>query len=175
MRLLRSTAIIGSLTLVSRLLGLVRDILIARFLGAGIVSDAFFTAFKLPNVFRRMFAEGAFNAAFVPLYAKRIEQDGEAAADGFASEAAAWLFAVVALIVIAFELTMPFTLNIIGGGLDKETLHGGITPYDLAVLYAWLTMPYLLFMSMTALFSGILNTRNHFALAAGVPIILNIS
>ena len=69
---------------------------------------------------------------------------------------------------------MPFTLNIIGGGLDKETLHGGITPYDLAVLYAWLTMPYLLFMSMTALFSGILNTRNHFALAAGVPIILNI-
>ena len=82
MRLLRSTAIIGSLTLVSRLLGLVRDILIARFLGAGIVSDAFFTAFKLPNVFRRMFAEGAFNAAFVPLYAKRIEQDGEAAADG---------------------------------------------------------------------------------------------
>ena len=174
MRLLRSTAIIGSLTLVSRLLGLVRDILIARFLGAGIVSDAFFTAFKLPNVFRRMFAEGAFNAAFVPLYAKRIEQEGEAAADGFASEAAAWLFAVVAFLVIVFELTMPFTLNIIGGGLDKETLHGGITPYDLAVLYAWLTMPYLLFMSMTALFSGILNTRNHFALAAGVPIILNI-
>ena len=65
MRLLRSTAIIGSLTLVSRLLGLVRDILIARFLGAGIVSDAFFTAFKLPNVFRRMFAEGAFNACLL--------------------------------------------------------------------------------------------------------------
>ena len=84
MRLFRSTAIIGGLTLVSRLLGLVRDILIARFLGAGVVSDAFFTAFKLPNVFRRMFAEGAFNAAFIPLYAKRIEQDGQEAADGFA-------------------------------------------------------------------------------------------
>jgi putative peptidoglycan lipid II flippase len=174
MRLLRSTAIIGSLTLVSRLLGLVRDILIARFLGAGIVSDAFFTAFKLPNVFRRMFAEGAFNAAFVPLYAKRIEQDGEAAADGFASEAAAWLFAVVAVLVIAFELTMPWSLNIIAFSMDKTTLEGGTTPYDLAVLYAWLTMPYLLFMSMTALFSGVLNTRNHFALAAGVPIVLNI-
>ena len=80
-RLLKSTAIIASLTLVSRLLGLARDILIAGFLGAGAVSDAFFTAFKLPNVFRRMFAEGAFNAAFVPLYAKRIEQEGEAAAD----------------------------------------------------------------------------------------------
>lgn len=174
MRLFRSTAIIGALTLVSRLLGLVRDILIARFLGAGVVSDAFFTAFKLPNVFRRMFAEGAFNAAFVPLYAKRIEQDGEAAADGFASEAAAWLFAVVAVLVIAFELTMPWSLNIIGFGLDKTPGENGITTYDLAVLYAWLTMPYLLFMSMTALFSGVLNTRNHFALAAGVPIILNV-
>lgn len=174
MRLLRSTAIIGSLTLVSRLLGLVRDILIARFLGAGVVSDAFFTAFKLPNVFRRMFAEGAFNAAFVPLYAKRIEQDGEAAADGFASESAAWLFAVVAFLVIVFELTMPWSLNIIAFTMDKTTVENGITPYDLAVLYAWLTMPYLLFMSMTALFSGVLNTRNHFALAAGVPIVLNI-
>ena len=174
MRLLRSTAIIGSLTLVSRLLGLVRDILIARFLGAGVVSDAFFTAFKLPNVFRRMFAEGAFNAAFVPLYAKRIEEEGEAAADGFASEAAAWLFAVVALLVIIFELTMPWSLNIIGFSMDKTVGADGITPYDLAVLYAWLTMPYLLFMSMTALFSGVLNTRNHFALAAGVPIVLNV-
>lgn len=174
MRLIRSTAIIGSLTLVSRLLGLVRDILIARFLGAGVVSDAFFTAFKLPNVFRRMFAEGAFNAAFVPLYAKRIEEEGEAAADGFASEAAAALFFIVALLVIAFELTMPWTLNIIGFGLDKTPGTHGITPYDLAVLYAWLTMPYLLFMAMTALFSGVLNTRNHFALAAGVPIVLNI-
>lgn len=174
MRLLRSTAIIGSLTLVSRLLGLVRDILIARFLGAGIVSDAFFTAFKLPNVFRRMFAEGAFNAAFVPLYAKRIEQEGEAAADNFASESAAWLFAVVAFLVIVFELTMPWSLNIIGFGLDKNAVPDGVTPYDLAVLYAWLTMPYLLFMSMTALFSGVLNTRNHFALAASVPIVLNI-
>jgi len=150
MRLLRSTAIIGAFTLMSRLLGLVRDILIARFLGAGVVSDAFFTAFKLPNVFRRMFAEGAFNAAFVPLYAKRIEEDGEAAADGFASESAAWLFTVVAFLVIAFELTMPWALNIIGFGLDKTPGDGGITPYKLAVLYAWLTMPYLLFMSMTA-------------------------
>lgn len=174
MKLLRSSAVIGSLTLVSRFLGLARDILIARFLGAGIVSDAFFTAFKLPNVFRRMFAEGAFNAAFVPLYAKRIEQDGEAAADGFASEAAAALFFIVAILVIAFELTMPWSFNIIGYGLGKTPVEGGITPYDLAVIYAWLTMPYLLFMSMTALFSGVLNTRGRFAMAAGVPIVLNV-
>ena len=175
MRLLKSTAIIGSLTLVSRLLGLVRDVLIARFLGAGLVSDAFFTAFKLPNVFRRMFAEGAFNAAFVPLYARRIEEEGEAAADEFAKEAMAALFVMVAGIVILFELTMPWSLSIIGYGLDKAVdPEMGISPYYLAVVYAQITMPYLIFMSMTALFSGILNTRNHFALAAAVPIVLNI-
>jgi len=175
MRLLKSTAIIGSLTLVSRLLGLVRDVLIARFLGAGLVSDAFFTAFKLPNVFRRMFAEGAFNAAFVPLYARRIEEEGEAAADEFAKEAMAALFVLVAGIVIIFELTMPWSLSIIGYGLDKAVdPEVGISPYYLAVVYAQITMPYLIFMSMTALFSGVLNTRNHFALAAAVPIVLNL-
>ncbi|GLQ20637.1 murein biosynthesis integral membrane protein MurJ [Algimonas porphyrae] len=173
MRLLRSTAIIASLTLVSRVMGLVRDVLIARFLGAGPVSDAFFTAFKLPNVFRRMFAEGAFNAAFVPLYAKRIEQEGEAAADRFASEAATALFVTVALIVILFQITMPWSLNIIGFGLDRAVNEDGISPYYLAVFFALITMPYLLFMSMTALFSGVLNTRHKFALAAGVPILLN--
>ena len=175
MRLLKSTAIIGSLTLVSRLLGLVRDVLIARFLGAGLVSDAFFTAFKLPNVFRRMFAEGAFNAAFVPLYARRIEEEGESAADEFAKEAMAALFVMVAAIVIIFELTMPWSLSIIGYGLDKAVDPVvGISPYYLAVVYAQITMPYLIFMSMTALFSGVLNTRNHFALAAAVPIVLNL-
>ena len=175
MRLLKSTAIIGSLTLVSRLLGLVRDVLIARFLGAGLVSDAFFTAFKLPNVFRRMFAEGAFNAAFVPLYARRIEEEGELAADEFAKEAMAALFVLVAGIVILFELTMPWSLSIIGYGLDKVVDPAiGIRPYYLAVVYAQITMPYLIFMSMTALFSGVLNTRNHFAIAAAVPIVLNL-
>lgn len=173
MRLLRSTAVIASLTLVSRVMGLVRDVLIARYLGAGVVSDAFFTAFKLPNVFRRMFAEGAFNAAFVPLYAKRIEKDGDASADQFASEAAAALFATVALIVILFQITMPWSLNIIGFGLDRAVNEDGISPYYLAVFFALITMPYLLFMSMTALFSGVLNTRHKFALAAGVPILLN--
>jgi putative peptidoglycan lipid II flippase len=174
MRLLRSTAIIASLTLVSRVLGLVRDVLIARFLGAGGVSDAFFTAFKLPNVFRRMFAEGAFNAAFVPLYAKRIEQEGEASADIFASEAAAALFATVGLFVVLFQLTMPVSLGLIGFGLDRAVGPDGVSPYYLAVLYATITMPYLLFMSVTALFSGVLNTRDHFALPAALPVLLNV-
>ena len=175
MRLLKSTAIIGSLTLVSRLLGLVREVLVARFLGAGIVSDAFFTAFKLPNVFRRMFAEGAFNAAFVPLYARRIEEEGEVAADEFAKEAMAALFVCVAAVVILFEMTMPWSLSLIGYGLERAIDPvTGLSPYYLAVIYAQITMPYLLFMSMAALFSGILNTRNHFALAAAIPILLNI-
>ena len=175
MRLLKSTAIIGSLTLVSRLLGLVREVLIARFLGAGIVSDAFFTAFKLPNVFRRMFAEGAFNAAFVPLYARRIEEDGEAAADEFAKEAMAALFVCVAAVVVLFEITMPWSLSLIGYGLERAIDPvTGLSPYYLAVIYAQITMPYLLFMSMAALFSGILNTRNYFALAAAIPILLNL-
>jgi len=119
-RLLKSTAIIASLTLFSRLLGLIRDILIASYLGAGAISDAFFTAFKLPNVFRRMFAEGAFNAAFVPLYARRIEEDGDDAANNFASEVGSMLFTVVIGIIIFFELTMPWSLNIIGYGLDNH-------------------------------------------------------
>ena len=174
MRLLRSTAIIASLTLVSRVLGLVRDMLIARFLGAGGVSDAFFTAFKLPNTFRRTVAEGAFNAAFVPLYAKRLEQDGGESADGFASEAASALLSFVAVLVIAFQLTMPISLNIIGSGLSRVAGEDGIAPYPLAVTYAIVTMPYLLFMSATALFSGVLNSRDHFAVPAAVPILLNI-
>jgi len=174
MKLLRSTAIIGSLTLVSRLLGLLRDVLIARYLGAGAVSDAFFTAFKLPNVFRRMFAEGAFNAAFVPLYAKRIEQDGEEAADNFASEVGSMLLVVVLGLVIIFELTMPWSLNIIGFGLDRTAGSGGVVPYDLAVTYALVTMPYLLFMSLMALLSGIMNTREKFALPTLALALLNV-
>lgn len=174
MKLLRSTAIIGSLTLVSRLLGLVRDVLIARYLGAGAVSDAFFTAFKLPNVFRRMFAEGAFNAAFVPLYAKRIEQEGEDAADNFASEVGSMLLVVVLGLVIAFELTMPWSLNIIGFGLDRTPTADGVIPYDLAVTYALITMPYLLFMSLMALLSGIMNTREKFAIPTLALALLNV-
>ena len=175
MRLLKSTAIIGALTLVSRVMGLVRDILIARFLGAGGISDAFFTAFKLPNLFRRMFAEGAFNAAFIPLYARRIEEEGQESADAFASESMAALFTAVAAIIIIFEITMPWSLSLIGYGLDRAVDPvTGVSPYYLAVLYAQITMPYLIFMSMTALFSGVLNTKNYFALAAGVPIVLNV-
>ena len=175
MRLIKSTAIISSLTMVSRVLGLVRDIMLARFLGASVINDALITATKLPNLFRRMFAEGAFNAAFIPLYARRLEEEGEDAAAQFAGEAMSALSFLVLIIVLGFQITMPWTLNIIGGGLDKVAAEpGGIVPYDLAVLYAQITMPYLMLMSLAALFSGMLNTRNYFAIAAFVPILLNI-
>jgi len=175
MRLLKSSAIVGSMTLLSRVLGLLRDILMAQFLGAGIINDALITATKLPNLFRRMFAEGAFNAAFIPLYARRLEGEGEKAANEFAGEAFAALFFLVALIIVLFQLTMPVSLNLIGGGLEKVSSgDDGIIPYDLAVLYARITMPYLIFMSMGALFSGMLNSKNHFAIAAFAPIFLNI-
>jgi putative peptidoglycan lipid II flippase len=174
MRLLRSTAIIGGFTLMSRLLGLVRDILLAKYLGAGVVNDALVTAVKLPNLFRRMFAEGAFNAAFVPLYARKIEEEGDAPAAEFAGQAQSALFVLVAAITIFFQLTMPWSLNLIGFGLDRVGEGGAPAPYDLAVLYARITMPYLLLMSMTALLSGVLNTRDRFAAAAFAPVLLNI-
>ncbi|NNC38252.1 MAG: murein biosynthesis integral membrane protein MurJ [Hyphomonadaceae bacterium] len=179
MKLIKSTAIIGTLTLFSRVLGLVRDTLTATFLGAGPVNDALVTAYKIPNTFRRIFAEGAFNAAFVPLYARRIEEDGEQSADNFASEALAALLVAVAAIVILFELTMPWTLNLFGAGLGREANSGlefplNLSSYDLAVFGARITMPYLLLISLTAMFSGILNTRHHFAAAAFAPALLNV-
>lgn len=180
MKLIKSSALIGALTLISRVLGLIRDTLLAKYLGAGVVTDTLITAFKIPNTFRRIFAEGAFSAAFVPLYARRIEEEGEQAADGFASESLAALFVLVASLVIAFELTMPWTLNLFGIGLNRESVDPGadfpanLAPYDLAVLCAQITMPYLLLISLISVFSGILNTRHHFAIAAFTPAMLNV-
>lgn len=158
----------------SRVLGLLRDILMARFLGVGVVSDALFTAFKLPNMFRRIFAEGAFNSAFVPLYARRLEEEGEDGANAFAREALAALLFAVSIVVVAFELTMPIAMNLLGAGLSRTAETGQIPAFDLAVLYGQITMPYLIFTSLAALFSGILNTRHFFAMAAFAPIMLNV-
>ena len=175
MKLIRSTATIGAMTLISRLLGLVRDVLLAKFLGASVINDALIAATRLPNLFRRMFAEGAFNAAFVPLYARRIEGEGDDAAANFAGEAFAALLVLVIGIVIIFEVTMPWSLNLVGGGLDRvSSTPGQLAPYDLAVIYARITMPYLMLMSVAALISGMLNARHYFAVAAFVPALLNV-
>ncbi len=157
------------MTMASRVLGFVRDIMIAAVLGTGPVADAFFVAFRFPNLFRRLFAEGAFNAAFVPLYAKRLEAEGENGARGFASEAASALLAALLILTAVAELAMPWLMYVIAPGFAD-------TPdkFDLAVLLTRIAFPYLLFVSLVALLSGMLNAHRRFALAAAAPVFLNI-
>ena len=169
MRLYRAFATVGGLTMASRLLGLARDILIAAALGTGAVADAFFVAFRFPNLFRRLFGEGAFNAAFVPLFAKKLEGDGAQAARAFAAEAMAGLSAVVLLVTAVCMLAMPWLMLLLAPGFA-----GDPAKYDLAVLLTQITFPYLLCMCMTALISGILNSMHQYWVAAAAPILLNI-
>jgi putative peptidoglycan lipid II flippase len=169
MKLYRAFATVGGLTSVSRVLGFVRDILIAAVLGSGAVADAFFVAFRFPNLFRRLFGEGAFNAAFVPLFAKRLEGDGMVAAKGFAEEALAMLtYVLVGFSAIAM-LSMPWLMMLLAPGFLTNP-----EKYDLAVLLTQIAFPYLLCMSLVAMLSGILNSLHRFWIAAAAPIVLNI-
>src|SRR5262249_40461974 len=108
MKLYRAFATVGGLTMISRVFGFLRDILIAATLGSGAVADAFFVAFRFPNLFRRLFGEGAFNSAFVPLFAKKLESEGREAARAFAEEALAGLVFVILALTVLAEITMPF-------------------------------------------------------------------
>ncbi|MEM7223491.1 MAG: murein biosynthesis integral membrane protein MurJ [Pseudomonadota bacterium] len=169
MALFRSLATVGGFTGISRVLGFVRDILIADVLGTGPIADAFFVAFRLPNMFRRIVGEGAFNAAFVPLFSRRLEQEGEAAAKLFAEQALAVLLsAVLALTAVAIA-AMPLLMHVLAPGFPEEP-----GQFDLAVEMARVMFPYLLFMSLVALLSGVLNALHRFAAAAAAPILLNI-
>jgi putative peptidoglycan lipid II flippase len=169
MALLRSAATIGSYTLVSRVLGFVRDILTAAILGAGPVADAFFVAQRLPNLFRSLFAEGAFSAAFVPLASGALAEGGEAAARAFAEEAFAVLFAALLVFVAAGEIFMPWVLRVIAPGFERDP-----AKFRLVVDLTRITFPYLLFISLTALQGGLLNTVERFAAPAATPILLNL-
>lgn len=169
MSLYRSFATVGGMTMMSRVLGFVRDIMIAAVLGTGPVADAFFVAFRFPNLFRRLFAEGAFNSAFVPLFAKRLEGEGEEEARRFANEALSVLVTVLVLLTIVAEIAMPWLMYLIAPGFAD-------TPdkFDLAVLLTRIAFPYLLLVSLVALLSGLLNALHRFALAAFAPVLLNI-
>jgi putative peptidoglycan lipid II flippase len=169
MALLRSAATVGSYTLVSRGLGFVRDILTAAILGAGPVADAFFVAQRLPNLFRSLFAEGAFSAAFVPLASGRLAEGGTEAARDFAEEAFAVLFAALLVFVVAGELLMPWLLRVIAPGFERDP-----AKFRLVVELTRITFPYLLFISLTALQGGLLNTVERFAAPAATPILLNL-
>jgi hypothetical protein len=168
MKLYRSFATVGGLTLLSRVFGFLRDILIAAILGSGAVADAFFVAFRFPNLFRRLFGEGAFNAAFVPLFAKRLEGEGRESARAFAEEAMAGLVFILLAITVVAEITMPFLMYGLAPGFSE-------TPekFDLAVLLTRITMPYLLCMSLVALMSGVLNSFGKFVESSSVSIVLN--
>jgi putative peptidoglycan lipid II flippase len=168
--MIRRIATVGGLTLVSRLTGFLRDVVMAAILGAGPLADAFFVSFRLPNHFRAIFAEGAFAAAFVPAYARTLEQAGLPAAQLFADQIGA---ALITLNLVALALALLFTPEVVGllaPGLSDDPIR-----YDLAVALTRITFPSLALVSIQTLFSGVLNANNRFATAAGAPILLNLS
>ncbi|MGE3929344.1 MAG: murein biosynthesis integral membrane protein MurJ [Hyphomonadaceae bacterium] len=170
MSLARNTAVIGALTLVSRVLGFARDLVLAAALGAGPVADAFFAALRFPNLFRRLFAEGAFSQAFVPVYSKTLAAEGEEAADRLAGEALAVLLAATGVLSAIAVLAMSWINRVLFVGYvdDPET-------FALATILTQITMPYLVCMTAATLYSGVLNARGKFFVAAAAPILLNLS
>jgi putative peptidoglycan lipid II flippase len=169
MSLLKSAAQVGGLTLVSRALGFVRDMLTASVVGTGPVAQAFVIAFRFPNLFRTLFAEGAFNSAFVPMFARRLEGGGERAAKGFAEEVYAVMFAWLLAFTAAAQIAMPLLMYVIAPGFADEP-----EKFDLSVALTRIAFPYLLFMSLNALQGGILNSLRRFSAAASAPILLNL-
>ena len=169
MKLYRGFAAVASITLLSRVLGFVRDVLIAAVLGTSAVADAFFVAFRVPNMFRRLFAEGAFDAAFIPLFAKRLHAEGPPAAQAFAGQALAGLTLVLVVFTVLAEIAMPWLMLLLAPGFASDA-----AKFDLAVMLARIALPYLVFMSLVALYSGVLNAFGRFAIAALAPTLLNV-
>jgi putative peptidoglycan lipid II flippase len=169
MALLRSVATVGGYTMMSRVLGFVRDVLTAAVLGAGPVADAFFIALRLPNLFRTLFAEGAFSAAFVPLFAGRIATEGKRSARLFAEDALAVLLAALLLFVAAGEVAMPLLIDVIAPGFGADPAKHALT-----VELTRITFPYLLYISLVALLGGVLNSVERFAAVAATPVLLNL-
>ena len=169
MKLYRAFATVGGLTMVSRFLGFGRDILIARVLGTGAAADAFVVAFQFPNLFRRLFGEGAFNSAFVPLFTSKLATEGKSQARAFAEEALAGLLFVLLLLTVAAIAAMPWLMYLIAPGFS-----GSPEKFDLSIAMTRITFPYLICLSLVALLSGILNALGRFTAAAAAPILLNI-
>jgi len=166
---MRNLGVVSAFTLASRILGLVRESLMAGRLGAGPVADIFFQALVIPNTFRRVLAEGAFNAAFVPLYARELEGKGQAEADAFASEALSVLATFTLLVVVALQVLAPWIgYAFFPGQINDPGL------FALAILLLQIMMPYLLCMAVTALIGGGLNSHGRFATAAGAPMLFNL-
>lgn len=169
MNLLKATGTIGGLTLVSRIAGFAREMLMSRVMGASWQADAFFVAFRLPNTFRRLFGEGAFSAGFVPLYAQRLHsgEDGEGKAKDFSEEVLAVFVPTLVLFTLVFEIIMPAFVALLSG-YQREQL-------GLATFLTRITFPYLVLISLVSLFSGILNSLARFTAAAFAPALLNLA
>ncbi len=170
MSLARAIATVGSFTLLSRLVGFARDIVLSAVLGSGAVADAFFVAFKLPNFFRRLFAEGAFSAAFVPLFARELHEGGRAEALAFARQAQAALLLVLVPFTVLLILAMPGVMAVLAPGLRDDA-----PTFALAVAFGRIAFPYLLFISLASLYGGVLNSIDRFAHVAATPILLNLA
>lgn len=165
-RLMSGFFTVGVWTLLSRVLGFVREVMILSLIGPGPMMDAFVAAFRLPNMFRRFFAEGAFNAAFIPMFSKRLEGDEGAAQ--FAQNAFSGLFFVVTILTALGMIFMPGLVWLTAEGFSEDGR------FDITVGFGRIVFPYILFMSLSALFSGILNATGRFAVAAAAPVLLNI-
>lgn len=165
-RLLSGFVTVGFWTLGSRVLGFVRDILIAAFMGVGPVSEAFFVAFALPNMFRRFFAEGAFNTAFVPMFSKKLEADDDPL--DFARDAFSGLASVLIVFTLLAQVAMPWLVLAMASGF------AGDVRFELAVDFGRIAFGYILFISLAALLSGLLNATGRFAVTAAAPILLNL-
>ena len=164
--LIRSILTVGGWTLLSRGAGFARDMMLAAYLGAGPVADAFNVAFSLPNMFRRFFAEGAFNMAFVPMYAKKLEAGEDA--NGFARDAFNGMAAILMVFSVLGTLAMPWLVYAMASGF------AGDARYELAVLYGQIGFCYIMFISLVALLSGVLNAHGHFTEAGFVPVLMNL-
>jgi putative peptidoglycan lipid II flippase len=169
--MIRSSIVYSALTLVSRFAGLARDLVIIARLGgsSNIAADAYFTALTFPNLFRRIFAEGAFAAAFVPDYSRRLASDGQKAADAFASDSLATLAAATVVVTVLCQLAMPWLMMAYSPGYMADP-----AKFKLAVLLTQITMPYLPCISIAALFAGILTARGRFVIYGLYPTVLNV-
>lgn len=165
-RLIRSIVTVGGWTLLSRGAGFARDVMMAAYLGAGPVAEAFLIAFSLPNMFRRFFAEGAFNMAFVPMFSKKLE--GGEDAQGFARDAFNGLAAILIVFSVIGTLAMPWLVWLMASGF------AGDARFDLAVLFGRISFVYILFISLVALLSGVLNAFGRFTEASFVPVLMNL-
>ncbi|WP_333842907.1 murein biosynthesis integral membrane protein MurJ [Pelomicrobium sp.] len=170
MNLLRAVATVSSMTLLSRILGFVRDVVIARVFGAGLATDAFFVAFRIPNLLRRLFAEGAFSQAFVPVLAEYRNRHGHQATRELVDRVAAALGLALAVVILLGVIAAPFIIYVSAPGFSA-------TPerFELTVQLLRITFPYIGFISLTALAAGILNTYSRFSVPAFTPVLLNLS